>query len=96
MVTQADVFHAHAPRCLFEYLLARLGGIADPVILIDAPDPTDPDAVQVFSRERLEVVASSTDDALRRDLLATPADRLDVLVLFGDEMHGWTVDRPPG
>ena len=42
------------------------------------------------------VDAAGDDGELRRALLTTPADRLDVLVLFGDETHGWTMARPPG
>lgn len=96
--THGDVFAAHADRCVVEYHLAKmLHGLIDPVIVIDAPDPSDPEDVEVESRERLEVAfADSASADLREALLKTPAARLDVLVLFGDEVHGYTMDRPPG
>ena len=96
-VTHGDVFSAHAARCVAAYRLARRRGLLDPVILVDAPDPTDPGAVVVGSREKLEVLGAGGDDkGCKDDLLTTPADRLDVLVLFGDEVHRYTMDRPAG
>ena len=94
-VTHGDVFTAHADRCVAAYRLAKRRGLFDPVILIDAPDPTDPGVVVVGSREKLEVLGAGGDDkGCKDDLLTTPADRINVLVLFGEEVDGYTMDRP--
>lgn len=97
-MTHGDVFKANTIACHVAYHLAKtMLGLIDPVIVIDAPDPEDAGNIDVEPRERLEVAFSDSAGAdLREDLLATPADRLNVLVLFGDEVHGYTMDRPPG
>jgi hypothetical protein len=95
-MTPGDVCLAHLGRCRAEYHLARAWGLADPLILLDAPDPGRPDEVVVESRERLAVaLAGCVDRASAEALLTAPAGRLIVLVLFGDEVHGYTLDRPP-
>jgi hypothetical protein len=95
--TPGDVCLAHLGRCRAEYHLARARGLADPLILVDVPDPEDIDAVAVGSRVRLAVALAGCVDGVDAEvLLTTPADRLIVLVLFGDEVHGYTMDRPPG
>ena len=96
-MTHRDVFNAYADQCATEYLLARDRGVSDPVIVLDAPDPTDLDDVEVEARPKMQVALDeSTGAALANDLLTTPADRLHVIVLFGDEVHGYTIDRPTG
>jgi hypothetical protein len=95
-ITPGDVCQAHLGRCRVEYHLARARGLADPLILVDAPDPEDLDDVAVESRARLAVALAGCVDGVDAEvLLTTPADRLIVLVLFGDEVHGYTMDRPP-
>ena len=72
-------------------------GVVDPVILVDASDPPSPAAIVVESREKLALAmtgAVGLDGA--NVLLTTPAARLAVLVLFGDEVHGYLMARPPG
>src|SRR4051794_37289053 len=96
-ITPGDILEAHLGRCRVEYHLARARGLADPVILVDAPDPGRPDEVAVESRARLALAAAGcVDRASAEALLTAPAGRLIVLVLFGDEVHGYTMDRPAG
>ena len=71
--------------------------MADPVILVDAPDPDDLEDVVVQSREKRAIAGDSSVDRDRAEArLTTTADRLVVLVLFGDEVYGYTMGRPPG
>src|SRR4051794_4892021 len=95
MATHGAVFSAHADRCVAAYRLAKRRGLLDPVVLVDAPDPTDLDAVVVASGEKLEILGAGGDDKGCKDaLLTTPADRISVLVLIGEEIHGSTMARP--
>lgn len=94
-ITPGDAFNCDVVDVGRAYRRAKATGIAIPVILIDAPDPDHLEDVTVGSRERAELIPHVGPDYAGA-LLRTPADRLSVLVLFGDRAYGYEVDVPVG